>query len=208
MTDEIKTADRDEVLFAFHQECERPSAEQIVAWVNRFPQFAEDIRAHAAVAWDWATQTVDSEVEVDETISARAYSQALNIIYSAEHSDTPAKMQVACRTFQQMQTAVGKETYQTCKMQLDVGREVLSPIYSMVGCCHPFAIVSSMVVRSLLGHFQTRNSTPHWILRWTHLIWATRSPIDTPVVKARPCDDIIRDSNMSPERKRYWLEED
>src|ERR1035438_7168538 len=105
MTNEIKTADRDEVLFAFHQECERPSVEQIVAWVNRFPQFAEDIRAHAAVAWDWATQTVDSKVEVDESKLARAYSQALNIIYSVETSTSPAQTATCARTFQQMEAA-------------------------------------------------------------------------------------------------------
>jgi hypothetical protein len=94
MTDQIKTADRDEVLFAFHQECERPSAEQIVTWVNRFPQFAEDIRAHAAVAWDWATQTAEREVEVDEILSSRAYSQA----YNAETSSAPANDPTPCRT--------------------------------------------------------------------------------------------------------------
>src|ERR1035438_5570251 len=96
MTDEIKTANRDEVLFAFHQECKQPSAEQIVAWVNRFPQFAEDIRAHAAVAWDWATQTMDSEVDVDETMSARAYSQALNIIRSEPVSSVCRRYPRAC----------------------------------------------------------------------------------------------------------------
>ena len=62
-----------------------------MAWVNRFPQFADDIRAHAAVAWDWATQTVDSEVEVDESMAARAYSEALNIIYAAENSTESAQ---------------------------------------------------------------------------------------------------------------------
>jgi len=104
MTDQIKSSDRDEVLFAFHQECERPSAEQIVAWVERFPQFAEDIRAHAAVAWDWATQVMDLPEEVDETMAARAYSQALNLIYSAETSAVRTKNVESCRTFQQLQT--------------------------------------------------------------------------------------------------------
>jgi len=106
------TCPEDEVLFAFHQECERPSAEQIVAWVNRFPQFAEDIRAHAAVAWDWATQAAEGEVVVDEILSSRAYSQALNIIYSAETSSASTNDPTHCRTFQQMQDAIGKETYQ------------------------------------------------------------------------------------------------
>ena len=37
MTDPRKTEDRDSVLFAFHQECDRPTAEQIIAWANDTP---------------------------------------------------------------------------------------------------------------------------------------------------------------------------
>jgi hypothetical protein len=46
--------ERDEVLFTFHEAYERPTAENIIEWTRRYPQFADDIRAHAAVAWDWA----------------------------------------------------------------------------------------------------------------------------------------------------------
>ena len=45
---------RDEVLYAFHRAYERPSAAEIIEWVTRYPQFAEDIRGHAALARDWA----------------------------------------------------------------------------------------------------------------------------------------------------------
>lgn len=205
MTDEIKTADRDEVLFAFHQECERPSAEQIVAWVNRFPQFAEDIRAHAAVAWDWATETVDSKVEVDESKLARAYSEALNIIYSAETSTLPEQIATSVRTFQQMQAAVGKETYQLAR-ELDVGRTVLADLFN--GWMLP-PIRRRLIdaLQSLFGitrdefdaALKCALSTP----RFGH---AKASHTPTGIV--RPCDDIIRDSNMSPARKLHWLEED
>ena len=37
------------VLFAFHRKCERPTALQMIAWTERYPQFADDIREHAAV---------------------------------------------------------------------------------------------------------------------------------------------------------------
>lgn len=45
---------RDEVLLAFQEACKRPTTEQILQWTNRYPDFAEDIRAHAAIARDWA----------------------------------------------------------------------------------------------------------------------------------------------------------
>jgi hypothetical protein len=205
MTDQIKTEDRDEVLFAFHQECERPSAEQIVAWVNRFPQFADDIRAHAAVAWDWATQTVDSEVEVDESMAARAYSEALNIIYAAENSTESAQTVTQSRTFQQMQAAVGKETYQLAR-EMDVGRGVLADLFNG-WMLRPIRkrLIDGLV--SLLGITITEfNFALDYALRSPRLGHAKANQI--PVVAARPCDDIIRESNMSPERKGYWLEED
>lgn len=50
MTDRINPNDRDSVLFAFHEECARPTAEQIIEWVSRFPEYADDIRVHASVA--------------------------------------------------------------------------------------------------------------------------------------------------------------
>ena len=45
MTAAIKNKDRDEVLFAFHQACNDPTAQEIIKWVKRYPQFANDIRA-------------------------------------------------------------------------------------------------------------------------------------------------------------------
>jgi hypothetical protein len=205
MTDQIKTADRDEVLFAFHQECERPSAEQIVAWVNRFPQFAEDIRAHAAVAWDWATQKAEREVEVDEILSSRAYSQALNIIYNAETSSVPANNPTPCRTFQQMQEAVGKETYQLAR-ELDVGRSILADLFN--GWMRP--PIRKRLVDGLLSLLRISSeefdSALECALRQPRLGHAKAD--QTPVVDQRSCDEIIRSSNMPHERKRYWLEED
>ena len=44
------------MLFAFHQACKQPSAEDILEWTSRYPQFADDIRADAAVARDWAAR--------------------------------------------------------------------------------------------------------------------------------------------------------
>jgi hypothetical protein len=176
-----------------------------VAWVNRFPQFADDIRAHAAVAWDWATQTVDSEVEVDESMAARAYSEALNIIYAAENSTESAQTVTQSRTFQQMQAAVGKETYQLAR-EMDVGRGVLADLF--IGwMLRPIRkrLIDGLV--SLLGITITEfNFALDYALRSPRLGHAKANQI--PVVAARPCDDIIRESNMSPERKGYWLEED
>jgi hypothetical protein len=112
MNESNKAAERDEVLYAFHQECAKPTAEQIIAWVRRFPQYADDIRAHASVARDWAAEQDAQVEESDAGLSARAYSQALNIIYNEEHSEVAAQAAASCQTFQQMLSAGGKEVAQ------------------------------------------------------------------------------------------------
>lgn len=40
-------ATRDEVLFDFHRTADPVTPDLVAQWTERFPQFAEDIRAHA-----------------------------------------------------------------------------------------------------------------------------------------------------------------
>ena len=55
--------ERDKVLWEFYQTCERPTATQILEWTTRYPRFADDIRAHAAIRLDIAP---DIEAKSDE----------------------------------------------------------------------------------------------------------------------------------------------
>lgn len=74
-------SERDTILYCFHIAYEKPSAQNIITWCESYPQFAEDIRSHAAVAWDWARQgeacTTDgkflSEVLTGECEGGRCY---------------------------------------------------------------------------------------------------------------------------------------
>lgn len=81
MSSKIQANLRDEVLFAFHQACARPTADQIIEWTSKYPQFAEDIRDFAAVALEWedadeATSEAPTELELN-----RAFSNALNALH-------------------------------------------------------------------------------------------------------------------------------
>ncbi len=204
MNDPNKPKDRDEVLFAFHQQCDRPTAEQIIAWVNRFPQFADDIRAHAAVSWDWALQEKQPTEEADESLLARAYSQALNIIYNEEHS--PASHQEgASQTFQQMLSASKKEVYQLAR-ELDIDRSVLADLFNgwmLPPVCERLANTIATSLRTTIAAF---DSAMQFALKNPYVGHAKSANV--PIVKPRSCEEIIQDSNMSPERKRYWLGKD
>ena len=97
------------MLFHFARAYERPTAGNIIEWTRRCPQFSDDIGPWT-VAWDWAAGPVESEQPADETLAARAYSQALNLIHNIRPEGVPANSnEVACRSFQQMRQSVGKE---------------------------------------------------------------------------------------------------
>ncbi len=73
---------RDDVLYAFHEECERPTAADIVIWAAKYPQFAEDIRTHAAIARDMNAST--QGVEATTQLLDKAYDNALKQIQSKD----------------------------------------------------------------------------------------------------------------------------
>jgi hypothetical protein len=206
MTDPNRTEDRDKVLFAFHRECERPTAEQITEWVSRFPQFADDIRAHAAVAWDWAMQKGLLEEKIDESLVARAYSHALNVIFNEQNSLTVnASHPSSGQTFQQILKASGKEVYQLAR-ELDIDRGVLADMFNGWMFQPACRRLVDGVVSKLNMTVDAFDSAFRLALKNPYLGHAKSDK--PPTVKQRSCEEIIRSSNMSPERKRYWLEED
>lgn len=52
----MKDAIKDQVLYAFHVECNHPTLEDIGRWVSKYPQYKEDILSHAGIARDWSAQ--------------------------------------------------------------------------------------------------------------------------------------------------------
>jgi hypothetical protein len=201
MTDTNRTEDRDEVLFAFHQECMRPTSEQIADWARRYPQFAEDIRAHAAVAWDWAEEDALEVGALDESLVSRGYSRALNVIFNAESA---AQTAANAQSFQQMLNGSGKEVYELAR-DLDIDRGVLADLFN--GWMH--GPVCKRLIDGIVASFNITydafNSALTIALQAPRLGHAKADR--TPMVKPRSCAEIIQESAMSPDRKKYWLEE-
>ena len=211
MNDVTRMTDRDEVLFAFHQayatDRQRKISSSGCVAIRNSP---DDIRAHAAVAWDWATQAQEAEQPLDETMSARAYSQALNIIYSSEPASAPNESLHTNRTFQQMQAADRKRdictrTGNRCRpvgASWSISRPTagcLPPIRGRACCCACASVLAPPRPKNSILHLDSALQAP----RLGHA-----KSSQTPSVVSRPCDDIIRESSMSDDRKSYWLGED
>lgn len=84
---DVRDKERDRVLMAFHAACENPSVDQILEWTERFPKYADDIRAHAAVARDLAADRFEEAEDISDSVLNTAYSNALNAIYAAQRKD-------------------------------------------------------------------------------------------------------------------------
>jgi hypothetical protein len=204
MSEHRKTEERDEVLFAFHQACQRPTADQIIEWAERFPQFAEDIRAHAAVSRDWDACEDLPLAEPDQTMLERAYSNALSALYSAEIKASPAASLSAAQDFQGILAQRNKEIFQVAD-ELNIARGVAHDLFN--GWMLP------PVRKRLVDAVMTSLSIT--CAAFDHaLLIAVKNPRmghakshQAPTVRQRTCDEIIRDSNMPDERIRYWLEE-
>lgn len=196
--------ERDDVLFAFHQACERPTAKQIIEWTSRYPQFAEDIRAHAAVSRDWDACESLPAAEADEVMLARGYSNALNALYSAGIEAEASAPLPAPSGFHEIMKARGKEIFQIAN-ELDISRGVLADLFN--GWMTPpiRQRLVDAVLRSLSITREVFDNALQASLQSPRFGHAKADA--APTVSPRSCDESIRDNSMSLERKRYWLEE-
>src|SRR5579862_223134 len=127
MTRENRTEDRDAVLLAFQEACDRPTADQIIEWVRRYPQFADDIRAHAAISRDWAARESLPAEEPDESMLARGFSRVLSAIYDALQATKSNESAAQFQSFSQMMSERGTDVPQLAR-ELDIKRSVLADL--------------------------------------------------------------------------------
>lgn len=205
MTDQTKAARRDEVLFAFHRECATPTLNQIINWTQRYPEFADDIRAHAGIMRDWAADEEAEEKVVDELMMNRARSRALNAIYNAQAAEQAKTQAVPETTFDQLLSSAGLDTRQLGRA-IDVGRDVLSDLFR--GRMSP--PIGPRLVKALLDQLKaTRAQFDHALAyAQSHPSMGHAKASQQPTIIQCSYEESIRRSSMSPERKSYWLEED
>lgn len=194
--------DRDEILFSFHRAHDRPTASQVDEWANRYPQFADDIREHAAVLMEWADELEDEALEPDETMLARGRSRALNALHQARREAASA---APATSWQGMLSAAGF-TIPRLANHINIDRGVIADL----AAGRMRLPIGRRLVEALIVALNT--STDALEQAVLQLLGARRlghaKAAKQPTVHARSYGEIIRDSPMSDERKRYWLGED
>lgn len=208
MTNSIQKVERDEVLYAFHQSCSKPTARDIIEWVNKYPQFADDIRMHAAIARDLAAREEISSEEVDQVTLDRAFSRALNIAYEAGQRSSTANDSVA-QSFQQLMTACNKDV-PTLAAEIGVThgmkRSILADLVN--GRMRPpiGKRFTAAVMKALSIPIESFDNAVRMALNAPRVGHANADIIQE--VKPLSYAEIIEDSALTAEQKQYWLEDD
>ncbi|MFG1240331.1 hypothetical protein V5F63_24415 [Xanthobacter autotrophicus DSM 597] len=205
MIEQNRIPERDEVLFAFHQTCDNPTAEQVNEWTRRYPQYTDDIREHAAVRAQWAADSQEHNAQPDESLLARGRSQALNLLHSARQ-ESAAAQNVSEKTWPQAVSAAGFDIPRLARcinidrmvlaelnagrMRLPLGRRLSDALTDVLGISTAWlerAVSDLLAGPRRLGHAKAD---------------------EAPTINTRSYAEVIRASPMSDDDKRYWLGED
>jgi hypothetical protein len=206
MTDNNRTDELDTVLFAFHRAFNRPTANQINEWTQRYPDFAKDIREHAEILQEWMVRETESTEDPSESLLARGRSTALNALHDVQMSASAADATAPLLTFEHIIAARGTNIPAIARA-LNIGRDVLSALINgrMRMPAGERLVVAFMSLLSITrdafcaAHRAALNSPRLGLAK------ATQLPSDI----ARSYEEIIRSSsNTAPERQRYYLGDD
>lgn len=203
MIERNRNPERDDVLFAFHQTCDNPTAEQVSEWTRRYPQYADDIREHAALRAQWASDSDEHDAEPDESMLARGRSHALNLLHSVRQE--AAAQNVSEKTWAQALSAAGFDIPRLARyinidrmvlaelnagrMRLPLGRRLTDALTDVLGMSAAWLerVVSDLLAGPRrLGHAKAD---------------------EAPTINTRSYTEVIHASSMSETEKRYWLGE-
>jgi hypothetical protein len=203
MIEQNRNHERDDVLFAFHQTCDNPTAEQVSEWTRRYPQYADDIREHAALRAQWASEPDESGAEPDESMLARGRSHALNLLHNARQE--AAVQNVSEKTWPQAVSAAGFDIPRLARcinidrmvlaelnagrMRLPLGRRLANALSDVLGMSVAWlerAVSDLLAGPRRLGHAKAD---------------------EAPTINTRSYAEVIQASSMSENEKRYWLGE-
>jgi|SRR5262245_35825723 len=204
MSDANRDMERDEVLFALHKACTNtnPSAAEIAKWVERFPQYADEIRSHVAIIKDWAAREGRQAPEPDEAMISRSESRAMDALHKAR---TAAAGRPAAQTFDQIMAATGTNVPDLAR-KLNIARVILA---ALVGG-RMLAPVGERLVAALTGCWSISTEAFEFAVQ----LALTAPKLGIPkadsnaVVIPRSYEDLVRASSMSEDRKKYWLGEE
>lgn len=180
--------DLDDVLFQFHRAAEAVTPELVARWTGRYPQFADDIRAHAVEIVDMQQRAALAE----EPLAADA------VAVPQVEAVRPSLREVMGKAGTSLRDLAD---------DLDIARSIVFDLNA--GGIEPLTVPVRFVrlaaerlreaqewLAAVIANSHDRSASPAFK--------ATGTP-DTG--RRRTWEEAVNDSDMEPERKAFWLAE-
>jgi hypothetical protein len=185
----------------------RPTAEIVTKWIRAYPQYADDIQAHAAEMLDMDSRA-DIPVADMTHREAEARSAALNAVYRA--GKERAAVQPRFSSLREAATLAGTSLREIAD-GIDLARAVVSDVDS-------HAIIESTIPKKFARAIAPKVNQSVDDL-WVVIVSGQRpgssamriefKSIGPPTSgRQRTWKEAIEASNMTPDRKLFWLSED
>ena len=195
--------ERDEVLIAFHEECDIPTRADVERWALAHPVFAQDIREHAAIRLMMLADVLEEPVGLDDGMIARGRSRAQAAMFAAEADDRAAEVTAASvPTLNDMLKRSGLSQPQLAR-KLPIARVVVADLFAgrMVDLRPRFSAAISRELGVSLEEF----NIAHARVAMAPSLGGRAKAVRQPVANQRSFEDIIKSSGMSEEDVAYWL---
>jgi hypothetical protein len=206
MKDRNNTPTRDEVLLAFHEANKKPTAEGIIAWTEKYPEYADDIREHAAIALDITANEIHAEAQITERDLNISFSHALNGLSAGDREQKALSATNDSTSFHELIAARGKTIASLAVEIGNIGRDVVAALANG-GMCPPVGRRFKEAVMKALSISSADFDHKLSIARANPRLGMARSRT-APKLNQRSYEEIIKASGMDAQQTQYWLSED
>lgn len=190
---------RDEVLIAFHEECDIPTRADVERWTQAHREFAQDIREHAAIRLAMVADLVEHPAQLDDNMVARGRSRVQAAMFEAEASDLAAP---SGPTLTAMLKSAGL-TLPDLARRLPIKRVVVADLFA--GRMRDVRPRFSTAISRELGVSVAAFNVAHAHAARIPALGGRAKSVGQPVLNQRSFEEIIRSSGMSDEEIAYWL---
>jgi transcriptional regulator with XRE-family HTH domain len=195
--------ERDEVLIAFHEECDIPTRADVERWALAHPGFAQDIREHAAVRLAMLADAVEQPIGLDDNMIARGRSRVQAAMFTAEATDRVDDVTAAAgSTLDGMLKSAGL-TQPELARRLPIKRVVVADLFA--GRMRDLRPRFSTAISRELGVSVAEFNVAHAHAARIPALGGRAKSVGQPVANQRTFEEIIRSSGMSEEEIAYWL---
>jgi hypothetical protein len=196
----------DAVLFRFHREVAKPTPAIVAAWSRKYPEYASEIQAHAVEILDMESRA-DAKVPDMESLEAEARSAAMNAVYEAKQRSATTRAGSASLREAAEQAGI---PLRELADRIGIARAIVVDVNS--GAIVPETVnprflraASQMIGKDFDTLCGLIAQVPQGGISQGVAFKAAAPPVTG---KPRTWRDAVLASDMSDEKKAYWLSEE